>query len=84
MRLSAVRFPEAARWRPRICGILVNSPLLDTSECHRRTEGSGRSVRISGAGWGRIGAFRLDELIREVQRVDPARGRGTIQPTEQA
>jgi hypothetical protein len=31
----------------------------------------------------RVGEFRLDELIRQVQAADPARGRGTIQPTVQ-
>ena len=29
------------------------------------------------------GDFRLQELVAEVQRIDPARGRGTIQPTVQ-
>lgn len=29
------------------------------------------------------GEFRLQDLVAEVQRVDPARGRGTIQPTVQ-
>jgi hypothetical protein len=30
-----------------------------------------------------MGEFRLQDLVAEVQRVDPARGRGTIQPTVQ-
>src|SRR5262245_12714126 len=29
------------------------------------------------------GEFRLQDLVAEVQRVDPARGRGTIQPVVQ-
>jgi hypothetical protein len=29
------------------------------------------------------GDFRLQDLVMEVQRIDPARGRGTIQPTVQ-
>jgi hypothetical protein len=29
------------------------------------------------------GEFRLQDLVAEVQRIDPARGRGTIQPTVQ-
>lgn len=31
----------------------------------------------------RMGEFTLDDLIRQVQRTDASRGRGTIQPTVQ-
>lgn len=31
----------------------------------------------------RLGRFGLDDIVREVQRLDPERGRGTIQPTVQ-
>ena len=60
-------------------------PLLGHYECMRESgEPTWRLVLLAAQHLDAVaGEFRMQDLVAEVQRMDPARGRGTIQPVIQ-